>query len=382
MKLAILKESNNKTNQADKRIAITHTILKECIDLGIKEFWLQEEIAKDFEINITTDKKDLIFKKKREEIINNADLFCTILPLNIKETSQTKTDAVFISRFSPFDQIDNTGKSVISKKLAQKEHTVFSLDMIPRTTIAQSVDVLSSLASIAGYKAVLVATEYFNRYLPMLTTAAGTIPPAKVLVIGAGVAGLQAIATAKRLGANVSAFDTRTAAKTDVQSLGAKFIEVEGAIDDKAAGGYAVEQSEIYQQKQKSLIAETITKMDIIITTAQLRGKPAPKLITSEMVKSMAFGSVIIDMASSTGGNCELTKDEEVINVHGVTIIGDSDLSRRVPYHASLLYSKNVLNFLKFLTVQKNGEKKLYPHNPTHEVTKSSCIVLKGQVHE
>jgi NAD(P) transhydrogenase subunit alpha len=237
------------------------------------------------------------------------------------------------------------------------------------------MDVLSSMASIAGYKAVMLAGSYFPRYFPMLTTAAGTIPPAKVLVLGAGVAGLQAIATARRLGAIVEAFDTRLAAKEEVQSLGAKFVEVEGARDDKEAGGYAVEQSEEYKQKQKELIGQHIGKSDVVITTALLRGKPAPILITKEMVNQMKSGSVVVDLAAVAGGNCEYTQKDKIIMENNVTIIGLSELSSTVPAHASQLYSKNIMNYLK--TFLKEGQLDLDFEN---EIISSSCIVQEGEI--
>ena len=208
-----------------------------------------------------------------------------------------------------------------------------------------------------------------------MTTPAGTLPPAKVFIIGAGVAGLQAIATAKRLGANVEAFDTRLAAKEEVESLGAKFVMVEGATDDKGAGGYAVEQTEEYKQKQKELIHEHVKKSDVVITTALLRGKPAPLLITKEMVEDMKPGSVIIDLASVTGGNCELSRDRETIVHNDVTIIGDSELPAQLPQHASQLYSRNIYNYMKVFL--NEGEVNIDLENA---IMKSSCIVYNGEL--
>ena len=231
------------------------------------------------------------------------------------------------------------------------------------------------MASISGYKAVLMAASHLPRYFPMLTTAAGSIPPAKVLILGAGVAGLQAIATSRRLGAMVEAFDTRLAAKDEVMSLGAKFVEVEGATDDKAAGGYAVEQTEEYKKKQQELIADHTAKSDVVITTALLRGKPAPLLITEEMVKSMKPGSVIVDLAAITGGNCALTKLDEIVEKYNVTIIGLKDLSATVPLHASQLYSKNIMNYLKIFL--KEGQ---IEFDFEDEITNSSCIVHNGEI--
>jgi NAD(P) transhydrogenase subunit alpha len=231
---------------------------------------------------------------------------------------------------------------------------VYSMELLPRTTRAQSMDVLSSQANIAGYKAVLTAANAYGRYFPMFMTAAGSIAPAKVLILGAGVAGLQAIATSKRLGAVVEVFDTRPAVKEEVQSLGAKFIEVEGAADPSAAGGYAVEQTEEYKRNQQLKIEESIAKSDIVITTAQIPGRKAPILVSEEMLKTMKRGSVVIDLAASTGGNTPVTKDRETVLYHGVTIIGDSNLPATMPSDASKLYGKNILNFMQLL-LDKEG---------------------------
>lgn len=262
------------------------------------------------------------------------------------------------------------------KEWASKGVTTFSLDMLPRTTRAQSMDVLSSQANIAGYKAVLTAANLYPRYYPMFMTAAGSIAPAKVLILGAGVAGLQAIATAKRLGAVVEVFDTRPAVKEEVMSLGAKFIEVEGAADASKAGGYAVEQTEEFLQKQKARIAESIAKADIVITTAQIPGKKAPILITEEMLKAMRNGSVIIDIAAATGGNTPFTKNNETVQYNGVSIVGNSSLPSTMPSDASKLYGKNVMNFLQ-LIITKEGQLNL---NWEDDLVKGSCITHHGEV--
>jgi NAD(P) transhydrogenase subunit alpha len=256
------------------------------------------------------------------------------------------------------------------KKLKEKKVTAFSIDMLPRTTRAQSMDVLSSQANIAGYKAVLLAANLFPRYFPMFMTAAGSIPPAKVLILGAGVAGLQAIATARRLGAVVEVFDTRPAVKEEVMSLGAKFIEVEGAADASKAGGYAVEQSAAFLQKQKEKIAMSVAKSDIVITTAQIFGKKAPLLITDEMVGKMKNGSVIIDIAAATGGNTSVTKNDETVVYNGVTIIGNSNLPATMPYDASKMYGKNICNFLQ-LIIDKEGKLNL---NMEDDLVKGTLI--------
>ncbi|MEO6069139.1 MAG: NAD(P) transhydrogenase subunit alpha [Chitinophagaceae bacterium] len=259
---------------------------------------------------------------------------------------------------------------------AQAGLTVFSLDMLPRTTRAQSMDVLSSQANIAGYKAVLTAAGTYSRYFPMFMTAAGTIAPAKVLILGAGVAGLQAVATARRLGAVVEVFDTRPAVKEEVMSLGAKFVEVEGAADATKGGGYAVEQTDEYKQKQQQRIAESIAKADIVITTAQIPGKKAPILITEEMLNAMRSGSVIIDIAAATGGNTPVTKNNETVVRKGVSIIGNSNLPATMPSDASKMYGKNVMNFLGLITT-KEGALNLAWED---DLVTGSCITHEGKV--
>jgi NAD(P) transhydrogenase subunit alpha len=304
----------------------------------------------------------------RQQILQEVDIILTIHPLTA-DTS-ISSGKILIGVFQPLfnaQLMDNWAKNGI---------TSFSLDMLPRTTRAQSMDVLSSQANIAGYKAIILAAEKFSRYFPMLMTAAGSIPPAKVLILGAGVAGLQAIATARRLGAVVEVFDTRPAVKEEVMSLGAKFIEVEGAADASKAGGYAVEQSADFMQKQKQKITESIAKADIIITTAQIPGKKAPVLVTAEMMSHMKSGSLIIDLAAATGGNTEYTRNNETVVRDGVTIIGNSALAATMPADASKLYGKNVLNFLSLLTA-KDGSVSL---NFEDDLVKGSCITYNGAI--
>jgi H+-translocating NAD(P) transhydrogenase subunit alpha len=306
-----------------------------------------------------------------QDIIAQADIILTIhRPDDRYEIPASK---ILIGAYQPMYYSDNV------KRWAQNRITVFSLDMLPRTTRAQSMDILSSQANIAGYKAVLLAANVYSRYLPMFMTAAGSIAPAKVLILGAGVAGLQAIATARRLGAVVEVFDTRPAVKEEVMSLGAKFVEVEGAADASKAGGYAVEQTEEYKQKQKQRIADSIAKADIVITTAQIPGKKAPILITEEMINAMRNGSVIIDLAAATGGNTPFTKDGETMYHKGVTIVGNGNLQASMPSDASKLYGKNLLNFLSLIT-SKEGTVDL---NWDDDLVKGSCITHNGEiVHE
>lgn len=307
--------------------------------------------------------------KQRNEVLQSADII-----LGIHQPLQSAIaglqSKILIGVYQP---LYNAG---IMQQWANQGITTFSLDMLPRTTRAQAMDVLSSQANIAGYKAVLVAANLYPRYFPMFMTAAGSIAPAKLLILGAGVAGLQAIATARRLGAVVEVFDTRPAVKEEVMSLGAKFIEVAGAADASKAGGYAVEQTEEYKQKQQQRIAESIAKADIVITTAQIPGKKAPILITEEMINSMRHGSVIIDLAAATGGNTPFTKNNETVVYHGVSIVGNSNLPATMPSDASKLYGKNVLNFLQ-LIVTKEGQINL---NWEDELVKGSCITHNGEI--
>jgi NAD(P) transhydrogenase subunit alpha len=305
----------------------------------------------------------------RDELIKASEIILGIHPpdeSNIGHLSSKVLIGVYQPLFAASDM----------QHFAQKGVTIFSLDMLPRTTRAQSMDVLSSQANIAGYKAVLLASNIYARYFPMFMTAAGSIAPAKVLILGAGVAGLQAIATAKRLGAVVEVFDTRPAVKEEVMSLGAKFVEVEGAADASKAGGYAVEQTEEFLQKQKAKIAESIAKADIVITTAQIPGKKAPILVTEEMIKNMRKGSVVIDLAAATGGNTEFTKNNETVVQNGISIVGTSVLPSTMPSDASKLYGKNVLNFLQLIT-GKEGSLNL---NWDDDLVKGSCITHNGEV--
>jgi len=299
-----------------------------------------------------------------------ADVVLSIHPLTDDDLQHLRPSSVVIGVFQPLFRFQQM------QQWSSKGITTFSLDMIPRTTRAQSMDVLSSQANIAGYRAVLLAANSYSRYFPMFMTAAGSIAPAKVLILGAGVAGLQAIATAKRLGAVVEVFDTRPAVKEEVMSLGAKFVEVEGAADASSAGGYAVEQTEEYKQKQQQKIAEAIAKADIVITTAQIPGKKAPILITESMLDAMKPGSVIIDLAAATGGNTPFTQNDETVDRKGVKIIGNSNLASGMPSDASKLYGKNVLNFLQ-LIISKEAALSL---NFEDDIVAGSCITHNNNI--
>ncbi|WEK35340.1 MAG: Re/Si-specific NAD(P)(+) transhydrogenase subunit alpha [Candidatus Pseudobacter hemicellulosilyticus] len=364
MTIGILKEPSTESRVSLLPEAVA-TLTKKGITVLVEQGAGEKAFSKDEEYS-----KVGAVVKSRQEVLQSADL---LLAIHQFPEAGSLAAKVLIGVFQPLFHTQQM------QQWAQSGLTSFSLDMLPRTTRAQSMDVLSSQANIAGYKAVLTAAAAYGRYFPMFMTAAGSIAPAKLLILGAGVAGLQAIATGRRLGAVVEVFDTRPAVKEEVMSLGAKFVEVEGAADASKAGGYAVEQTEEYKQKQQQRIAESIAKADIVITTAQIPGKKAPILISTEMLEKMRNGSVIIDIAASTGGNTPFTKDNETVNHNGVSIIGNSNLPGTMPSDASKLYGKNILNFLQLL-ITKEGALHL---NWEDDLVKGSCITHEGQlVHE
>jgi NAD(P) transhydrogenase subunit alpha len=306
-------------------------------------------------------------------VLRNADIVLKVRGPQGDEITQFKRGAILVSLLSPATERESIGK------LADAGVDAFAMEYLPRISRAQAMDVLSSQANLAGYKAVIEAAAEFGRAMPMMMTAAGTIAPARVLVMGVGVAGLQAIATAKRLGAIVSATDVRPATKEQVESLGGTFVAV---VDDEfknaqTAAGYAKEMSKEYQAKQAALIAETIKKQDIVITTALIPGRKAPVLVSEEMVKTMKPGSVIVDLAAEQGGNCPLTKANEVIKVHGVTIMGHTNLPSALAVDASNLYSRNLFNFVSLFVDKKTGEAKL---NWDDEIIKGSGVTRDGKI--
>lgn len=306
----------------------------------------------------------------RNTLLTSATILLSYWSISAEDLAKTQPGAILVGVFQPLFNFQ------LMKEWASKGFSIFSLDMIPRTTRAQSMDVLSSQANIAGYKAVLKAADLLPRYFPMFMTAAGSIPPAKLMVLGAGVAGLQAIATAKRLGAVVEVSDTRAAVKEEVMSLGAKFIEVEGAADASTAGGYAVEQTAEFKQKQKERLALSVAKSDVIIATAQLQGKPAPLLIDEDMLKLMKPGAVVIDLAASTGGNVFGVQNNATIQLHGVTLVGNSQLASDMPADASKVYGKNMFNFLQ-LILTKEGAINL---NFEDDIVKGCCMAHGGAI--
>ena len=367
MNVVIPKE----TLDNESRVAATPGSIKELVKAGLS---VMVETQAGIKSHISdTDYMDAgaSIIESKEELLSKADIVLKVLPPTLDQIVLLQPKSIVVSFCQTTRDIDTV------KALKEQSVTGFSMHLIPRTTLAQKMDALSSQANIAGYKAVLIAASKLGVYMPLLMTAAGTIRPAKVLVLGAGVAGLQAIATAKRLGAQVEAFDVRPIVKEQVESLGAKFIEVDSSNDDEGVGdgGYAKETSEDYKNRQQKLIHDHISKSDVVVTTALIPGKPAPKLIPESMVNSMKPGSIIMDLASENGGNCELTKKDEIITHNGVTIDGSSNIPGSMPVHASELYAKNITAFLTYMI--EDGELKL---NLDDEIISGSMYTHLGEI--
>ncbi len=364
MILGILKEDSS-----DNRVAVIPETAAALLKLGVSEVRIEAGAGERAGYRDADYVAQGAQVTNEADVLSKSDLVVKINPLTSSQANQLKAGQMILGQYNPL-----TNREVINPLLDGKI-TAFSLDMLPRTTRAQASDVLSSMATVAGYKAVLVAASEFVGFFPMFMTAAGTIKPAKVLILGAGVAGLQAIATAKRLGAVVEAFDVRTAAKEEVLSLGAKFVDVEGAQESAAAGGYAIEQSEEFKQRQAEAVHKHASMADIVICTAQIPGRRAPVLLRKTTVDAMKPGSVVVDLAASTGGNCEVTENGKSIYYNGVKIIGDSSLPSSVPRDASAMFSKNVLNFMKILAPK--GEAVL---NFEDDIVQGTCITHQGEV--
>ncbi len=332
----------------EKRIAITPDIAKKYISLGLEvilpenygsHLGIKDEEYKSLGVSILKDEK---------EIISNGDIIVQLGLLNEDKNPLLRENQTFIGVLNPYDNKDKIDD------LVKKNINLFSLELLPRITRAQSMDILSSQANLAGYKAVIESFANFEQAIPMMMTAAGTIPAAKVLVVGAGVAGLQAIATAKRMGAIVFATDVRMASKEQVESLGGKFLTVEGAENLETEGGYAKEASDDFKKKQEELLSETLKKIDIVICTALIPGKKAPIIIKEDMIQNMNSGSIIYDLAAIQGGNAAHTKVDEIVNKNGIKIIGESNILNKLPISASNLYAKNVFNFVSNLYDKEN----------------------------
>ena len=344
--MIIASLSENK--EVEKRLAVTPEITKKYIDLGLDLFLpnnygshlgFDDEEYKSFGVN---------FLDSDEEIVSKANIIIQLGMLDEKKLSLLRENQTLIGSLDSFSNKEKI-KSLNSKKI-----NCFSLEMLPRITRAQSMDILSSQANLAGYKAVIEAFQVYERAIPMMMTAAGTIPAAKVLVVGAGVAGLQAIATAKRMGAIVFATDVRAASKEQVESLGGKFLMVDGMENLETEGGYAKEASEDFKKKQEDLLSETLKKIDIVICTALIPGREAPKIIKENMFKNFQKGSVIYDLAAVQGGNTVFTEVNKIVDKNGVKILGEANILNKLPISASNLYAKNVFNFISNLYDKDN----------------------------
>ncbi len=301
-------------------------------------------------------------------LLEGADVLCKVQPPSLDEIARLPEGIATISFFQPAVDL------AVTEALADRKVTAFSLDLLPRISRAQSMDALSSQATVSGYRCALIAAEHLPKFFPMFMTAAGTVPPAKVLVMGAGVAGLQAIATARRLGAVVRAYDVRPAAKDEVKSLGAAFVELPLETQE-GAGGYAREQSEDFLRRQRELIGAEVAAADAVITTAAIPGRKAPVLITAEMVAGMAAGSVIVDLAAESGGNCELSRPGVTVEEHGVQIYGAKNLPSTMPVHASFLYSRNIAEFVALLA--KDGA---FAPDFDDEIVAGTCVTHGGTI--
>ena len=346
MKIVSVSENQN----LEKRIAITPEIAKKYIELGFEvslpvnygsHLGIKDDEYKEIGVTISREEKD---------IVGNADVIVQLSLLADDKNFSLKENQIMIGVLNP----KNNGDKI--NVLVKKNINVFSLDLLPRITRAQSMDILSSQANLAGYKAVLESFAYFEKAIPMMMTAAGTIPAAKVLIVGAGVAGLQAIATAKRMGAIVFATDVRMASKEQVESLGGKFLMVEGAENLETEGGYAKEASDDFKKKQEDLLAETLKKIDIVICTALIPGRKAPVIIKESMISNMQSGSIVYDLAAIQGGNTAFTKVDETVERNGVKIMGESNILNKLPTSASNLYAKNVYNFVSNLYDKENNK--------------------------
>ena len=334
--------------EIEKRISITPDIVKKYSSLGF-EIFLSENYGRHIGINDEEYLKlGVKISKDDQEILNSSDIIVQLGMLTDNKSSILKENQILIGVLNPYENKDKL------ESLAKKKINLFSLDLLPRITRAQSMDILSSQANLAGYKAVIESFANFEKAIPMMMTAAGTIPAAKVLVVGAGVAGLQAIATAKRMGAIVFATDVRMASKEQVESLGGKFLTVEGSENLETEGGYAKEASEDFKKKQEQLLSETLKKIDIVVCTALIPGKKAPLIIKDNMINDMQSGSVIYDLAAVQGGNAAYTEADKIIEKNGIKIMGESNILNKLPISASSLYAKNMFNFIDNLFDKKN----------------------------
>ena len=365
MKIGIPRE----IYEGEKRVAIVPKMATQLLKEGHEVFIEANAGEGAYFTDIEYDRIGAIIVENAQLLYSEVDVIMKVQPPQREEVEMMRDSSVYIGFLSSV--LDDEFLNLINKKSI----TSFAMEFIPRISRSQSMDALSSMASIAGYRAVLIAAQHLGKFFPLMMTAAGTIPPAKVLVVGAGVAGLQSIATARRLGARVEAFDTRPAVREQVESLGAQFIEMELVADAETATGYAKEMTEEFMKKEREIIGERAAQNHVVITTAQLIGKKAPTLITEEMVERMQEGSVIIDLAAEQGGNCEITEPGKNICRHGVTICGVLNLPSTLPIDASAMYSRNITQFFKHLY---NGENRKLDFED--KITKSSCVTHNGEI--
>jgi H+-translocating NAD(P) transhydrogenase subunit alpha len=369
MKVGIPKE----TWPGEARVAVVPAAIPGLLKSGL-------EVAVEAGAGIAAGFTDDMYRGQGATLVSRSDLFrSSDIVLQIRavpaDPSSLRSGQAVIGFADPLGAPDTI------RSLAPTGVNLFSMELMPRITRAQSMDALSSMATIAGYKGVLLAATTLPRMFPMLMTAAGTISPARVFIMGAGVAGLQAISTARRLGAKVEAYDVRPAVKEQVQSLGARFVELPlESADAEDKGGYAKAQDEAFYKRQREMMLKVVAASDVVITTALIPGKPAPILLTTEMVEAMAPGSVIVDLAAERGGNCALTRPDEVVVHRGVTILGPSNAPALVPYHASQMYSKNITTFLTHLLGKDGATQPALPINPEDEITRETLLTRGGEV--
>jgi len=370
MKVAVVKENH----EHESRVAVSPEIVKKIVNMGAEVTIENNAGLKSSFTNEEYQKSGANIQKSFKDTIKDAHIILKIQAPSQKELKEFPKGVTVIGNFGILSNPEQI------KEYTQNNMNSFSIDLIPRISRAQSMDVLSSQSNLAGYKAVINAAELFKKSFPMMMTAAGTIPPAKVLILGAGVAGLQAIATAKRLGAMVFAFDVRAAVKEQVESLGANFVEVENTTNTETSGGYAKEMDDNYKKQQNKKIADTIKKMDIVITTALIPGKKAPTLITKNMVESMKPGSIIIDLAAIAGGNCSLTEKNKTIQTKNiVSISGPINILNSISQDASKLYAKNLWNFLEILLTKEENKIKINIDSQD-EIIKSTLLTKQGKI--
>ncbi|MBD3869672.1 MAG: Re/Si-specific NAD(P)(+) transhydrogenase subunit alpha [Acidobacteria bacterium] len=373
MNIGILKE----TFPGERRVAITPAVLSQLSKVGVTAVLEPGAGVAAGYPDAEYTQKGARLAGSRSEVFSSCEILAMVRTYGANQEAGKADLALLGAGKTVIGSCDPLGEPEAAREFAATGANLLSLELMPRITRAQSMDILSSMATIAGYKAVLLAANHLPKMFPMMMTAAGTIKPAKVFIIGAGVAGLQAISSARKLGAVVVAYDVRPAVKEQIESLGGKFVEMPlETADAEDAGGYAKDQGEDFIRKQRELMAKVVAENDVVITTAAIPGRKSPVLVTADMVKGMQPGSVIIDLAAERGGNCELTRADEIVVEHGVTILGPINLPAEIPFHASQMYSKNLTTFLLHL-IDKEGN---FTLNTDDEITAGTLVTQGGKV--